>query len=92
MKKHTMPGFMTYREVALIYAALDDETAGKVIKAVCDYYCFGFETDGFTDRAAEIYDTMLCKMEKDQASYNKRCDANRDNGKKGGRPPKGGNN
>ena len=63
MKKHTMPGFMTYREVALIYAALDDETAGKVIKAVCDYYCFGYETDGFTGRAAEIYDTMLCKME-----------------------------
>ena len=35
-----MPGFMTYREISLIYAAIDDETAGKVIKAVCDYFWF----------------------------------------------------
>ena len=83
-----MPGFMTYREVALIYAALDDVTAGKVIKAVCNYYCFGIETEGFTNRTAEIYDTMLCKMDKDQASYEKRCAANWENGPKGGRPPK----
>lgn len=88
MIKHTMPGFMTYREIALIYAALDDETAGKVIKAVCEYYCFGLETEGFDGRAAHIYETMVTKMDSDQSKYDNKCKANAENGKKGGRPKK----
>lgn len=85
---HNMPGFMTYREIALIYASLDDETAGKVIKAVCDFFCFGIETDKFEGRALHIYETMISSISKDQTSYKNRCMANAENGKKGGRPRK----
>lgn len=85
---HNMPGFMTYREVALIYASLDDEAAGKVIKAVCDFFCFGTRDSSFEGRAQHIYETMISAIDKDQDSYNSRCLANAENGKKGGRPPK----
>lgn len=88
MADREMPGFMTYREISLIYAAIDDETAGKVIKAVCDYFWFRKEVDCFTDKAKYIYDMMVSSIERGQEAYNNRCEINAENGKKGGRPPK----
>lgn len=88
MADREMPGFMTYREISLIYAAIDDETAGKVIKAVCDYFWFRTKVDIFSDKAKYIYDMMISSIDRGQESYNARCDANAENGKKGGRPPK----
>lgn len=88
MADHDMPGFMTYREISLIYAAIDDETAGKVIKAVCDYFWFRKKVDCFKDKAKYIYDMMVSSIDRGQESYNTRCDTNAKNGKNGGRPPK----
>ena len=86
---HSMPGFMTYREIALIYASLNDEEAGRVIKAVCEFFCFGTMANGFEGRAQHIYDAMVSGIDRDQSAYLVRCITNAENGRKGGRPPKG---
>lgn len=83
-----MPGFMTYREIALIYTALDDETAGKVIKAVCDYFWFRQKEGFFTDKAKYVYDMMVSSIDRGQETYNATCVKNAENGAKGGRPRK----
>lgn len=83
-----MPGFMTYREISLIYAAIDDETAGKVIKAVCDYFWSRERTEEFSGKAKYIYDMMISSIDRGQEAYNMQCVRNAENGKKGGRPKK----
>lgn len=88
MENREMPGFMTYREISLIYAAIDDETAGKVIKAVCDYFWFRNKTDCFTDKAKYIYEMMVSSIDRSQEAYNATCEKNAENGRKGGRPRK----
>lgn len=88
MENREMPGFMTYREIALIYTAIDDETAGKVIKAVCDYFWFRKKETCFTDKAKYIYDMMVSSIDRGQESYNATCVKNAENGAKGGRPRK----
>lgn len=73
-----MPGYMTYREAALIFSLMPDEEAAKAIKATVRYYLKGELTE-LTGTAAEVFDIMRSSIDRGQETYRKKSEA----GKKG---------
>ena len=73
-----MPGFMTYREAALIYTLIPFEEAGKAISAVSRYFLDGEETH-LEGSAKKVYEIMTAGIDRDRASYQKK----REGGMKG---------
>lgn len=73
-----MPGYMTYREAALIFSLMPDEEAAKAIKATVRYYLHG-EVPVLSGAAAEVFDIMRSSIDRGQETYRKKSAA----GKKG---------
>lgn len=74
-----MPGYMTYREAALIFSFMPDEDAAKAIKATVNYYLRGEVTE-LSGPAAEVFDIMQASIDRGKETYRARCEG----GKKGG--------
>ena len=72
------PGYMTYREAALIFSLMPDEEAAKAIKATVRYYLHG-EVPVLSGAAAEVFDIMRSSIDRGQETYRKKSAA----GKKG---------
>jgi len=68
MPEKTMPGFMTYREAALIYRVLSDEEAGRLIKAVSRYYLSG-SLPAPEGVAAEVYEVLCAGVDRGRESW-----------------------
>ena len=85
------PGFLIYREAAYILESIRDPAdAGRVIQAITAYFLFG-ETPPkpFEDkRMRDAFNKLRGDIDRDAASYRKRVQRSRENGKKGGRPKK----
>ncbi|MBQ7542113.1 MAG: hypothetical protein IJT44_07470 [Clostridia bacterium] len=70
---------------------MNDDEAGKLFKAV---YCYA--VTGEPDTREIFGDRFLCTafeeikdyIDSNEERYKERCEVNRENGKKGGRPPK----
>ena len=77
-KEKIMPGYMTYREAALIFSLMPDEEAAKAIKATVRYYLHG-EVPELSGAAAEVFDIMRSSIDRGQETYRKKSEA----GKKG---------
>ena len=81
-----MNGFLLYRPWRSSVESLSDEDAGKWIKLI-----FAYE-DGDAVVASGIpgtaFNFVKPTLDRDRSAYEERCERNRANGSKGGRPPK----
>ena len=61
-KDGIMPGYMTYREAALMFSLMPKEEAADAIKATVDYYLYGTIPD-LTGVAAQVFEIMRSSLE-----------------------------
>lgn len=71
-----MPGFMTYRETALIFRLLSDEDAAQAIKAACTYYLTGKEIQ-VSEQAGEVFSVMKASIDRDFSKYQEKSEKSR---------------
>lgn len=79
--------FLIYHEYREPLQLLTDEQRGQLLMALIDYSELGKlpELDGV---AMMAFTFIRSQMDRDSEKYLNRCDSNRENGKKGGRPKK----
>lgn len=82
--KKEMPGYMTYREAALMFTFMPDEEAAKAIKATTNYFLYGTveELAGIT---AQVFEIMKSSIDRGRESYDIRIE----NASKGGKAAQG---
>lgn len=85
-EKSVAPGFMTYREAAVIFSLIGDAEAAQAIKATVNYYLYGKEPESLDGMAQTVYNIMKADIDRNNEKYNRIAERNRENGKKGGRP------
>ena len=79
---------LSKENLRLIYDALEAEQAGKMIFALTDYVYDGIEPNFETKIEKSVWNNILMLIDRKAESYFKKATANRENGKKGGRPKK----
>lgn len=86
-EKREAPGYMTYREAAIMFSLMPDAEAAHAIKATVSYYLYGEVTD-LVGVAGQVFEIMRADIDRNNAKYQEICSRNKKNGKKGGRPRK----
>nr|WP_316625013.1 DUF6291 domain-containing protein [uncultured Ruminococcus sp.] len=82
-------GFFTYFHLSEMLELLTDDQAGRLYKALLRYGDTGELTDFSDDQPLMMAFIMMRKeIDINVEKYNKTCERNRENGKKGGRPKK----
>lgn len=87
-KSESKRAFKLYNDYKIHVDLLSDEDAGKLFKAILNFangIKSAKELDGATMMA---FSFISAQMARDAEAYDKRCEVNRANGKKGGRPRK----
>lgn len=79
---------LSKENLRLIYDALEAEQAGKMIFALTEYVYDGIEPNFETKIEKSVWNNILMLIDRKAESYFKKAAANRENGKKGGRPKK----
>ena len=74
-----MPGYMTYREAALMFSLMPENEAASAIKATVNYYLYGAVPD-LTGTAGQVFEIMRSSIDRGQETYKARVEG----GKKGG--------
>lgn len=83
------PSFLIYYDNEVIVIRLPDEEAGKLFKSLFPYGKYKIKPDFDENPAlAMAFDILSMAIDRDKEKYVKRCSANRENGRKGGRPKK----
>lgn len=76
--------YISYSETL---APFSNEEIGKMVNAMLAYAATG-EIPQFDGNERFIWPTLKAQIDRDEAAYQERCEKNRLNGAKGGRPPK----
>ena len=71
-----MPGYMTYREAALIFSLMPDNEAAQAIKATVNYYLRG-EVPELTGTPAQVFEIMRASIDRGQETYRARVEGGR---------------
>lgn len=79
---------LSKENLRLIYDALEAEQAGKMIFALTEYVYDGIEPNFETKIEKSVWNNIILLIDRKAESYFKKATANRENGKKGGRPKK----
>ena len=87
-KQYEAPGYMTYREAALMFSLMPESDAAKAIKATVNYYLYGQFPSGLDGVAEKVFQIMRADIDRNNAKYQEICKINAVNGKLGGRPRK----
>lgn len=79
--------FLIYLDYEEQFNLLTDEEVGQLMRAIIKYEKTGIvpELEGMLKMAFSFIKTQL---DRDREKYNKRCEQNKENAKKGGRPKK----
>ena len=87
MKKvhDSIPYVCLYREYLEVFAPFTYEEIGRLVTAMLRYSQFG-EVPEFSGNERYIWPTLKSKIDLDKDAYQLKCEKNRRNGKKGGRP------
>jgi len=72
------PGYMTYREAAIMFSLMPDVDAAKAIKATVNYYLYGTVTD-LEGVAGKVFDIMRADIDRNNEKYKKIVDRNKAN-------------
>ena len=79
---------LSKENLRLIYDALEAEQAGKMMFALTEYIYDGIEPNFETKIEKSVWNNIIMLIDRKAESYFKKATANRENGKKGGRPKK----
>ena len=79
MSYETMPGYMTYREAAIILSLMSDAEAAQAIKATVNYYLHG-EVPELSGTPAQVFEIMRASIDRGFSTYRARVEG----GRKGG--------
>lgn len=71
-----MPGYMTYREAALIFSLMPDAEAAQAIKATVNYYLRG-EVPELSGTPAQVFEIMRASIDRGQETYRARVEGGR---------------
>ena len=71
MDEKQMPGYMTYREAAIMFSLMDFDDAAAAIKATADYFLYGTEAE-LTGPAAQVFQIQKASIDRGRESYEKR--------------------
>lgn len=84
-----VPGFMTYREAAIMFSLMDEKSAAKAIKATVGYFLYGEEPklDGV---AQKVFEIMKADIDRNEGKYLEIRQKNRENAGKRWRKQTGG--
>ena len=77
--KHEAPGFMTYREAAIMFSLMPECDAAKAIKATCDYYLYHTLPTNLTDTAKQVFKIMQADIDRNNEKYEKIVERNKRN-------------
>ena len=77
--KHEAPGFMTYREAAIMFSLMPECDAAKAIKATCDYYLYRTLPTNLTDTAKQVFKIMQADIDRNNEKYEKIVERNKRN-------------
>lgn len=83
------PSFLVYYDNEVVVLRLPDKEAGKLFKSLFPYG--REEIKPYFEKKpalAMAFDILSMAIDRDKERYVKRCEANRENGRKGGRPKK----
>lgn len=77
--KHEAPGFMTYREAAIMFSLMPECDAAKAIKATCDYYLYRTLPTNLTDTAKQVFKITQADIDRNNEKYEKIVERNKRN-------------
>lgn len=86
--KDSRDSFVLYTEYKKLFKKLTAKETQQVLMAIFDYVENGEEPAGLTDKADIVWLTIQNSLDRNRDKYDKKCAQNRENGAKGGRPPK----
>ena len=86
-KEEKNKAFLMYYEYKEYISLLPDDEKGKLLMALIAYAEDGIEPS-FTDGLLMCFHFIKTRIDRDNMRYLKQCEANKTNGKKGGRPSK----
>lgn len=78
-KKYEAPGFMTYREAAIMFSLMPEGDAARAIKATCDYYLYRTLPANLTGTAQQVFKIMKADIDRNNEKYQKIVDRNKRN-------------
>ena len=86
MRGGEQTGFVMYRNFEKAFALLGMEERGALITAIFEYVMCGKAKTALGEGAKMAFLFITDTLDRDREAYERRCEVNRENGKKGGRP------
>lgn len=86
MSNTEQPGFVLYNSYAEQFAMLSLEDRGALITALFEYQIESEIPSGLSPAAMMAFSFIKMDLDKNAQKYQERCEKNRSNGSKGGRP------
>ena len=77
-KPKEAPGYMTYREAAIMFSLMPDGEAAQAIKATVNYYLYGTIAD-LEGVAGKVFEIMQADIDRNNEKYQKIVERNRTN-------------
>ena len=77
-EKCEAPGYMTYREAAIMFSLMPDEEAARAIKATVNYYLYGATAD-LEGVAGKVFEIMRADIDRNNEKYQKIVERNKEN-------------
>lgn len=68
-EKYEAPGYMTYREAALMFSLMPEPDAAKAIKATVNYYLYGDLPNQIDGVAAQVFKIMQADIDRNNEKY-----------------------
>lgn len=78
-KNRSAPGFMIYREAAIMFSLMPESDAAKAIKATCNYYLYRATPENLTGAAAQVFEIMRADIDRNNEKYNAISQRNQEN-------------
>lgn len=71
------PGYMTFREAALMFSLMPEPDAAKAIKATVNYYLYGDLPNQIDGVAAQVFKIMQADIDRNNEKYQKTVEQRR---------------
>ena len=81
-EKKEAPGFMVYREAAIMLALIPSEDAAAAIKAACDYFVRGMEPQSLNGYSEHVFAVLREGIDRSTKNYQDRAAKNREKANK----------
>lgn len=77
-KPKEAPGYMTFREAAIMFSLMPDDEAARAIKATVNYYLYGTTAD-LDGVAGKVFEIMRADIDRNNEKYQKTVERNKKN-------------